>query len=385
MKELERIYTEMNRNGMDVALLCSYENVVYSSGFDTPLPYGAINDFGMGFPLSYVIINARNRSERLIVSNFYSKLAIEQTFLKEVDSFVIFDHFKPVDLVKNVCGTIIDILKEEMGQSTCLGIEESFLPAIIYKEIVNTFPDVRIKQVYNVIAKARRVKTERELDLMRKAAKVEDAGQEMLLKIARDFKHETEFEAWLKINEAMINVMKAPPVISGELVTGPRTNSVDYPNGPKDRQIEPGDMGLMDISTRVNGYWCDCSNVVVFGKEPNAEQKKYFKYVKDAYDAGFAKIKPGVKLSEVDKAASEAFEKNGVKAIAYTGHPIGCAVNESPRIVCYEDLLLEENMVLCIEPQQYSGKDGNTGARIEKVILVTKNGAEELNEFEWGI
>ena len=384
MEVLNRIFSEMDKQGVDIALLCSYENVVYSSGFDTPLPYGATHDFGGGIPLSYVIVNARDKSARLIVTSFYLKAAKEQTFLDTIDTFAVFDHFKAVDNTDALCHAVVGGLKEEIGSKGCLGIEEKALPTVLYKALAKEFPNVEIKEAYDVIAKARRIKTKREIEMMRRAAKVEDAGQNMLLDIARHFNGETEFDAWAKIYEAMMNVMKAPPIISGELVTGPRTNAVNYPNGPKDRQIETGDMGLMDISTRVGGYWCDCSNVVVFGREPDKEQKRYFKYAKDAYDAGFAAIKPGARLSDVDRAAREAFEKNGVEPIAYTGHPIGCAVNEAPRIVCYEDLTIEENMLFCIEPQQYSGDSGVSGARIEKVILVTHDGAEELNKFEWG-
>ena len=50
-----------------------------------------------------------------------------------------------------------------------------------------------------------------------------------------------------------------------------------------------------------------------------------------------------------------------------------------------DDYVLEENMVVCIEPQMYTGKAGKTGVRLERMLHVTGNGAVELNHFPWGL
>jgi Xaa-Pro aminopeptidase len=41
-------------------------------------------------------------------------------------------------------------------------------------------------------------------------------------------------------------------------------------------------------------------------------------------------------------------------------------------------------MVFCIEPGAYAGAAGITGARVEKMVLVTENGPEILHRFPWG-
>ena len=70
---------------------------------------------------------------------------------------------------------------------------------------------------------------------------------------------------------------------------------------------------------------------------------------------------------------------------SFLGHQIGCNVNENPRFTFVDDSVIEENMVVCIEPQMYTGKLGKTGVRLERMLHVTANGAVALNKFPWGI
>ena len=141
----------------------------------------------------------------------------------------------------------------------------------------------------------------------------------------------------------------------------------------------------MDVGPRVSGYWSDCSNVAVFWQEPNKEQLRYFRAVKAAYEAGRDAIRPGKTFLEVNEAMSAAYVQHGFSLCSYLGHQIGVQVNEKPRFTLFDYTVLEENMVVCIEPQLYSGKSGVTGVRLEKMLHVTKNGARELNHFSWGI
>src|SRR5207245_28033 len=78
-------------------------------------------------------------------------------------------------------------------------------------------------------------------------------------------------------------------VVTGELVTGARTAQV-APGGPVGRQIAIGEGALLDISPRVAGYWADCTNTVVFGAEPTAEQRRYFDAARESCEAAIATL-----------------------------------------------------------------------------------------------
>ncbi len=173
--------------------------------------------------------------------------------------------------------------------------------------------------------------------------------------------------------------------LSGELVTGPRSTTVLYPNGPHTRTTEAGDAALMDLSGRVNGYWFDCTNTHVIGAEPTAEQRRYGRAAVAACEAAMAALKPGAKASDAANAAEAAFASFGLPMAHYAGHQIGATVNEFPRLVPYDHRTIEPGMVFSVEPGAYQGPDGNFGARAEKMVLVTESGPEILSQFEWGI
>jgi Xaa-Pro aminopeptidase len=118
---------------------------------------------------------------------------------------------------------------------------------------------------------------------------------------------------------------------------------------------------------------------------PTEHQKKYARASQAAFDAGFGALRPGALASDVWAAANAAYEKHGLAMPHYMGHQIGATVNELPRLVPYDHMPIEANMVFAMEPGAYEGPGGTFGARSEKVILVTETGPELLSQFEWGI
>jgi Xaa-Pro aminopeptidase len=67
----------------------------------------------------------------------------------------------------------------------------------------------------------------------------------------------------------------------------------------------------------------------------------------------------------------------------YAGHQIGTAVNEPPRLLPYDQTVIEPGMVFAVEAGAYEGPAGTMGARAEKVALVTESGPEILSGFDW--
>ena len=59
-----------------------------------------------------------------------------------------------------------------------------------------------------------------------------------------------------------------------------------------------------------------------------------------------------------------------------TGHGVGLAVHEAPSVSRQSDTVLQENMVITVEPGLYIPDWG--GVRIEDVVLVKSDGCEVL-------
>jgi Xaa-Pro dipeptidase len=266
-------------------------------------------------------------------------------------------------------------------KKTLVGIEINTIPKIVTDRILHIWTGAVFKDVYADLFEARKVKSNAELELLRKSALAADAAQRALNE-ASESHGMNEFEVWTKCVDAASRICGAPAVVSGELVTGKRCNVVNYPGGPIDRIVEKGGMGIMDFSVRLNGYWCDCCNTVVFGTKPTTHQQHFADTTKAGFDAAVAAIKPGVTCGDVYKAAERAYERYGEKVPHYIGHQIGCTVNENPRIVPYDDTIIEENMVFSLEPGCYEGEAGDSGSRTEKMVYVTATGCEIFNQFK---
>ena len=266
-----------------------------------------------------------------------------------------------------------------------LGIEARTAPYAVVDVLAREFPRLKLIDIDDALARARSIKTAREIGLLRRAAEVCAIGHKTLAALVQQAGR-TEFEMWAELCLCMFRAVGHDVPVTGELVTGPRTCTVNYPGGPRERTTQVGDAALMDISQRVDGYWSDCTNThVIGGIEPSAHQKKYARASQAAFDACVNLLRPGKLASEAWQAANAAYEKHAIKMPHYMGHQIGAVVNELPRLVPYDHTSIQVGMVFAVEPGAYEGEGGTFGARSEKMIVVTESGPEILSDFEWGI
>src|SRR5659263_115975 len=299
MEKLQKVFRTLHSEGIDFALLSSHENVMYASNFDTPVPLGAANDFAGSLPLSLVLVNAKEDIAYLITADVFSKLAAKQSNISNKLSFPIFGHFEQVDPAQSYLDCICKLLHdvELPNKHIRLGIEFKTLPSLLLDLLLKEFKEVQIVDVEPSLEKVKRVKTDREIECLRRAARVADAGQMAFLNASKA-EGGTEFEIWAEVQRVTSQEAGMPVPISGEIVTGARTNVV-APGGPQPRVIVKGDCGIMDLSVRVDGYWCDCCNFVVFGKHPDNEQIRYFTTVKEAFDVATEMLRPGVRSCDM--------------------------------------------------------------------------------------
>jgi Xaa-Pro aminopeptidase len=105
---------------------------------------------------------------------------------------------------------------------------------------------------------------------------------------------------------------------------------------------------------------------------------KIYTIVKKAQEIAIAKIKPGVKCNEIDKTARQFIEKHGYgKYFTHgLGHGVGLDVHEMPLLNATSQEIIEEGMVVTVEPGIYL--NGRFGIRIEDMVLVKSNKAELL-------
>jgi Xaa-Pro aminopeptidase len=379
LEELSRTRAALKLRGVDIALLSSIANTTYVTGIEIPIPLGA------GFEMTYGPWLALVTQEGAALVAPHGAGAATEQFGYERFGFDGFDSFNPTDGAGTYASSLTAALKAAGGaRRGTLGIELRSLPVVARTAIEAALPGWEIVDVEPALNKARAIKTDREIALLRRASAVADVAHNTLAELCQSA-GKTEFEMFAEISKRAFAQAGRDVPLTGELVTGPRTNVVAYPGGPRTRTTEPGDAALMDLSGRVDGYWFDCTNTHVIRAEPTAEQIRYARASQAACDAGMAALKPGAKASDAAAAAEAAFAKFGLAPAHYTGHQIGVTVNELPRLVPYDHTTIEAGMVFSVEPGVYQGPDGNFGARSEKMVRVTESGPEILSTFSWGI
>jgi Xaa-Pro aminopeptidase len=133
----------------------------------------------------------------------------------------------------------------------------------------------------------------------------------------------------------------------------------------------------LDFGVILDGYCSDMTRTVHMGKAMPGERDVY-DFVLEAQEAAVAAVAPGVTAGEVDEAARSVLRR--VKLDRYfshsTGHGVGLEIHEGPRLAAKQTQVLEQGMVITIEPGVYM--PGKFGLRIEDMVLVTATGGEVL-------
>jgi Xaa-Pro aminopeptidase len=133
----------------------------------------------------------------------------------------------------------------------------------------------------------------------------------------------------------------------------------------------------LDFGVVLGGYCSDMTRTVHLGKALPEEWEVYDS-VLEAQMAAVAKVAPGVTAGEVDEAARSVLRRCGLEHYFShsTGHGVGLEIHEGPRIAAKQEQVLQEGMVITIEPGVYM--PSKFGVRIEDMVLVTGNGGEVL-------
>ena len=377
----QRLGAEMRRGKVAVAAFSSAEDVCYATGFEVPVPIDAGAAFAHGPTLAFA---GENGETVLVVPDAYAARARELSRADRTVLVPVFGHLEPVDSRAELLAGIRVALKELGARDgATIALDETTLPAELRSFIVGLLPASATADARDIARSARMIKTKDEIELLRGAAAAADAGHEALLTVAVPGRNELDV-----MDDVLTAVNRAagrPLPWVGELVTGPRTGVPNYPGGPIDRQLEEGDTVLMDLSVRYLGYWADCTNTFAVAREPTTEQLRYFRATRDAYEAAVAELRPGRRASDVHAAAGRVLRGYGLEQVSYTGHQIGACVNEVPRLVPYDHTPIQAGMVFAVEPGCYGGKEIGIGARMERVVLVTDDGAEALTCFRSGM
>lgn len=385
-EELARARAEARKIGADWLLLTAPETVTYVSHYEVPIEFGPLAHLNYGPVIA--LIGVQEPTSLLLANRYYAAAARQQSSFDEVIEFGILEVFAPFQKQvrrDNFVAALQQLFQRaglaNSAQKIHLAVEERTLPLVVLRVLQELLPTVELVEAEPALSRARMVKTARELTLLKAAADVVNIAHKELMRLTRQAGL-SEFALWSGITQAMHEAVGSKFHIAGEVVCGPRNQSVS-PGGPVAYVTAPGDIAELDISPRLNGYWADMANTMVIGMEPTAVQKKYARAARESFYAGVSQARPGKKACDIFAAASAAYEPYGLTLGHYAGHGIGTTVNEAPWFVPSDETILEAGMVICIETGCYSEE---AAGKCEKMMVIQPSGDPEIfPDFPWGV
>ncbi len=157
-------------------------------------------------------------------------------------------------------------------------------------------------------------------------------------------------------------------------------NAADPHHSPDDTVLKEGDVVLFDVGCIKDGYCSDMTRSFYY-KKVSDEHREIYETVRKANEDAIAKIKSGVPLCELDLTARNLITEKGwgPNFNHRLGHFIGLSEHEFGDVSSVNKQPAKAGMIFSIEPGIYI--TGDTGVRIEDLVLVTEDGCEVLNHF----
>lgn len=301
-----------------------------------------------------------SKEKSIFITDFrYTEQATEQA-----ENFEIVEHKGAIELE-------INKQLEKQGIKS-LGFEKTDVTFASYEKYKETL-DVNLVPVSDLIENIRMYKTEAELEIMRKAAKIADDAfvhiQTFIKPGVREIEVANELEFFMRREGATSS--------SFDIIVASGLRSA-LPHGvASDKKIQSGELVTMDYGALYEGYCSDITRTVAVG-EVSEELREIYDTVLEAQLRGVKGIKPGITGKEADALTRDYITEQGFGEYFghSTGHGLGMEVHEAPGVSAGTKTELAEGMVVTVEPGIYIPNVG--GCRIEDDIVITKAGNERL-------
>jgi len=273
-------------------------------------------------------------------------------------------------------------LVSESGSVKRVGIETyDKFPAPLMLGLMKEFPKTEFVRS-TVVEELRLVKSEFDMDMMRRAARVADIGHRTFFDnlIKGVGKSELELirltEHTMRSADPMYedSCSSSPSLIcSGHAVAGTLLH-----NASASKLIEMGDIVHWDICMRYEGYPVDSSRTRALGKVSDKHRKCY-DAIMEIHAELIKQAKPGMLAGDLTQLAADMAQKRGYDLWnRFIGHGLGWDIHERPDMGT-EATPFQENMVLAIEPRLTC--DGIYLLGNEDMVQVTKSGGVSLTSF----
>ena len=360
LTKLNKVVELINQKGLDGLIIYSRGTfyilqpvyLYYFSGFR---PLG---------PNSATIISKSGDIALLVEPQWDSSRASIKTWIRDVRG------------TSNFLSDLLGIIKDFNIKRSVGLIGSNDMTWNLFNSIRNETQVILVDGIIEEIAKE---KTESELSIIRKTARIADVGFKAFLEYARTGIREYELLAEM---EFAMRSAGADDIFN--LVSSGMHNYAMH--APNDRRLAPGDIVIGEITPACEGQFIQLCRTVFLGKPSSILIEKYDVLVR-ALEESLKQVKSGNPAALISKTMNGVISKAGYAKYCYPpymrarGHGFGVgSVAPGPVIDDDTKAVLERHQVVIVHPNQYIPETGYLACG--ETVLVTDAGTERLSQTE---
>lgn len=355
----------MARQGLSGLLLTTEAEVRYFSGFHTLFWQSPTRPWFLFVPAS---------GKPIAVIPEIGSALMRQTWIEDIRSW---SAPRPDD---DGLSLLTGLLQPLAQKGARIGIPKGHetmlrMPLADYERLIAALPGLQIDDATGLIRSLRMVKSETEIE---KLAHISAIGSRSFARVP-ELVHEGQpleevFRAFRR--EALAQGADDVPYLVGGADQG---GYHDVISPPSRRQLEAGDILMLDTGAVWDGYFCDFDRNFAIGTADDLARRAY-DVLWRATEAGIAAARPGMTcraLFEVMQSVIAGMDGQGGD-VGRLGHGLGMQLTEWPSLAAFDTTLIEENMVLTLEPSLGYG-DGRIMVH-EENIVIRADGAQLLTQ-----
>ncbi len=243
----------------------------------------------------------------------------------------------------------------------------------------NKHPKLKHENIYEAVANVRMIKSEAEIEIIRKAATITVNG---IKQCATKIKPGVDERYLEGILEGDFKINGSQRLAFGSIIkSGPNSHwpwrilATHY--NRRNRVMENGDLVIFDVGCEYEQYVSDIGRTFPVSGKFTDRQKEILVMETKIADEIIKFLKPGITFKEIQTLTNSIIPADAKKYMQvglFFGHHLGLSTGD-PNIATAE---LKPGMVFTVEPWYYN-HDENISVFTEDMILITEDGCEVLN------
>jgi Xaa-Pro aminopeptidase len=357
-----RLHEFMDRERLAAVVARSGQNFTYLSGLAYPGTLARHVDLADS-TRAVLLLWPRHGEPVIVLNAIAEKLTLRDSWVRRA---VVYDAYN-----ESPYGRLCRVIGEAGLARERIGFEKDYVSAEHWEEVQRAIPHAELVDCRRMMDAVRWVKTPAELALLRKGADLLDDAYTEVFQTIRS--GETE----RAVHSRLIGSCLRRGANWAHGILNSHRNTIPYA-GESDELFLRGDVVRTDYVAYLDGYPGHQSRVAILGKPSAALRDDYARY-REAYVTIMDHCRPGVTAGAVYDFTVDTFRKLGWRYTSIlVGHSVGAWWHQQEPIIARgRDLVLEEGMVLALEPH---GLDPGPGfLHLQDMMVVRRNGPELLS------